>query len=203
MKKAEFMALGISEELAAKAEEASEKELEGYVEKSKLDDAKKENQTLQQSVKNRDKQLEDLKKASGDNEELKKQIETLQGENKAAKEKYDAEMKELKLTTAIKLAVAGKVHDEDIAAGLFDRSKLILSDDGKVTGLEEQLKTMQKEKAFLFKDTQPAGGGTGKPKPPYKPQDGETHNEGYAAQYAAQKNEAEKAKASNSLWDAE
>lgn len=203
MKKAEFMALGISEELAAKAEEVSEKELEGYVEKSKLDEAKKENQTLQQSVKDRDKQLEDLKKASGDNEELKKQIETLQGENKAAKEKYDAEMKELKLTTAIKLAVAGKVHDEDIAAGLFDRSKLILSDDGKVTGLEEQLKSIQKEKAFLFKDTQPAGGGTGKPKPPYKPQNGETHNEGYAAQYAAQKNEAEKAKASNSLWDAE
>lgn len=203
MKKAEFMALGISEELAAKAEEASEKELEGYVEKNKLDDAKKENQTLQQSVKDRDKQLEDLKKASGDNEELKKQIETLQGENKAAKEKYDAEMKELKLTTAIKLAVAGKVYDEDIAAGLFDRSKLILSDDGKVTGLEEQLKSIQKEKAFLFKETQPAGGGTGKPKPPYKPQNGETHNEGYAAQYAAQKNEAEKAKASNSLWDAE
>ncbi len=203
MKKAEFMALGISEELAAKAEEASEKELEGYVEKNKLDEAKKENQTLQQSVKDWDKQLEDLKKASGDNEELKKQIETLQGENKAAKEKYDAEMKELKLTTAIKLAVAGKVHDEDIAAGLFDRSKLILSDDGKVTGLEEQLKSIQKEKAFLFKDTQPAGGGTGKPKPPYKPQNGETHNEGYAAQYAAQKNEAEKAKASNSLWGAE
>lgn len=203
MKKAEFMALGISEKLAAKAEEASEKELEGYVEKNKLDEAKKENQTLQQSVKDWDKQLEDLKKASGDNEELKKQIETLQGENKAAKEKYDAEMKELKLTTAIKLAVAGKVHDEDIAAGLFDRSKLILSDDGKVTGLEEQLKSIQKEKAFLFKDTQPAGGGTGKPKPPYKPQNGETHNEGYAAQYAAQKNEAEKAKASNSLWGAE
>lgn len=203
MKKAEFMALGISEELAAKAEEASEKELEGYVEKNKLDEVRKENQTLQQSVKDRDKQLEDLKKAGGDNEELKKQIETLQGENKAAKEKYDAEMKELKLTTAIKIAVAGKVHDEDIAAGLFDRSKLILSDDGKVTGLEEQLKAIQKEKAFLFKETQPAGGGTGKPKPPYKPQDGETHNEGYAAQYAAQKNEAEKAKASNSLWGAE
>lgn len=203
MKKADFTALGVSEELAAKAEEASKKELEGYVEKSKLEEAQKENKALTQSVKDRDKQLEDLKKSSGDNEKLKKQIETLQGENKAAKEKYDAEMKELKLTTAIKLAVAGKVHDEDIAAGLFDRSKLILSDDGKVAGLEEQLKTMQKEKAFLFKEAQPAGGGTGKPKPPYKPQDGETHNEGYAAQYAAQKNEAEKAKASNSLWDAE
>lgn len=203
MKKEEFIVLGMSEELAEKAEKASEQELEGYVEKTKLDEVKKENQTLQQSVKDRDKQLEDLKKASGDHEELKKQIEKLQGENKAAKETYDAEMKELKLTTAIKLAVAGKVHDEDIAAGLFDRSKLILSDDGKVTGLEEQLKAIQKEKAFLFKDAQPSGGNTGKPKPSYKPQNGDTHNEGYAAQYATQKNEAEKAKAPSSLWDAE
>lgn len=202
MKKAEFTALGISEELAAKAEEASEKELEGYVEKSKLEEAQKENKALEKSVKERDRQLEDLKKSSGDNEDLKKQIETLQNENKEAKEKYDAEMKELKLTTAIKLAVAGKAHDEDIVAGLFDRSKLALSDDGKVAGLEEQLKTIQKEKAFLFKETQPAGG-AGKQKPPYKPQNGETHNEGYAAQCAAQKNEAEKAGASSSLWGAE
>lgn len=203
MEKAEFTALGISEELAAKAAEASQKELEGYVAKSEFDEAKKENQTLKESIKDRDKQLEDLKKSSGDNEELKKQIEILQGENREAKEKYDTEMKELKLTTAIKLAVAGKVHDEDIAAGLFDRSKLILSDDGKITGLEEQLKTIQKEKAFLFKETQPAGVGTGNQKPPYKPQDGETHNEGYAVQYAARKNEAEKAKVSSSLWDTE
>ena len=33
MKKAEFVALGISEELAAKAEKASLEELKGYVEK--------------------------------------------------------------------------------------------------------------------------------------------------------------------------
>lgn len=203
MNKEEFTALGISEELAKKAEEASKKELEGYVEKSKFEETEKENQTLKTSVKDRDKQLEDLKKSSGDNEELKKQIETLQDENKAAKEKYDAEMKELKLTTAIKLAVAGKVHDEDIAAGLFDRSKLILSDDGKVSGLEEQLKTIQKEKAFLFKDTEPPAGSNTKPKPPYKPKDGSTHNEGYAVQIASQKNEAEKSTASRSLWNAE
>ena len=38
MRKVEFIALGVSEELAAKAEAASLKELEGYVEKSKHDD---------------------------------------------------------------------------------------------------------------------------------------------------------------------
>ena len=38
MRKVEFIALGVSEELAAKAEAASLKELEGYVEESKHDD---------------------------------------------------------------------------------------------------------------------------------------------------------------------
>ena len=42
-------------------------------------------------------------------------------------------------------------------AGLFDKTKLILSADGKVTGLDEQVKALQEGKAFLFK-TAAAGG---------------------------------------------
>lgn len=213
MKKTEFVALGISEELAAKAEKASQEELKGYVEKSKHEEISEENKTLKTQVKDRDKQLETLKASAGDNEELKKQIETLQTENTAAKERYEAEMKDLKLTTAIKLAVAGKVHDEEIAAGLFDRSKLVLGADGKVAGLEEQLKSLQKEKAFLFKEDVPApgaGSGAGSPGAPkkhnggfYKPRNGETHEDSYASQFAKERNEAEKNSAKGSLWGEE
>ena len=53
MKKEEFVALGISEELAAKAEKASQEELKGYVEKSKHDEVVEENKTLKQSVSDR------------------------------------------------------------------------------------------------------------------------------------------------------
>lgn len=113
--------------------------------------------TLENDIAERDRQLEELKKV--DAAGLKAEIERLQGENKAAKEKYEADMKDLTLTSAIKLAVAGKVHDEDLVAGLFDRSKLILGDDGKVTGLEDQLKTLQETKAFLFKEETPGGTG--------------------------------------------
>lgn len=167
MKKEEFTALGISEELAAKAEAASLKELEGYVPKSQLDTVGAENKTLKQSVADRDRQLEELKKSSGDNEALQKQIKELQETNREAAKKHADEMKELRLTNAIKLAVAGKVHDEDMAAALFDRSKLALSEDGKVAGLEEQLKSIREAKGFLFKPTasvqgyDPAGGGGG------------------------------------------
>ncbi|GFI23539.1 hypothetical protein IMSAGC011_02328 [Lachnospiraceae bacterium] len=81
MKKEEFVALGISEELAVKAEKASQEELKGYVEKSKHDEIVGENKTLKQSISDRDKQLDTLKAASGDNEELKKQIETMKQQN--------------------------------------------------------------------------------------------------------------------------
>lgn len=167
MKKEEFVALGISEELAAKAEAASLKELEGYAEKGQLDAANAENKSLKQSVADRDKQLEELRKSSGDNADLKKQIEELQKANKEDAKKHADEMKELRLTNAIKLAVAGKVHDEDMAAALFDRSKLVLSEDGKVAGLEEQMKSIRETKGFLFKPAassqgyDPAGGGGG------------------------------------------
>ena len=167
MKKEEFIALGISEELAAKAEAASQKELEGYAAKEQLDTANAENKTLKQSVADRDEQLEELRKSSGDNADLKKQIEELQKANKEDAKKHADELKELRLTNAIKLAVAGKVHDEDMAAALFDRSKLVLAEDGKVAGLEEQLKSIREAKGFLFKAAgpgqgyDPAGGGSG------------------------------------------
>lgn len=199
MKKEEFVALGISEELAAKAEAASVKELEGFVPKEQLETANTEKKHLQDDIKARDNQLEELRKSSGDNAELKKQIEDLQKANREDAEKHAGEMKELRLTSAIKLAVAGKVHDEDMAAALFDRTRLVLTEDGKVAGLEEQLKAIRESKGFLFKDGN-GGAGSGKG---YKPKGGETHEEGYASQYAQQRNEAEKNGTKSSLWGAE
>ena len=120
---------------------------------------------LETDLKDRDKQLEDLKKTAGDSEELTKQIEQLQADNKAAAEKHAADLKDLTLTSAIKLALAGKVHDEGLVAGLVDKEKLVIDGD-KVVGLEDQLKSLQETKAFLFK---PEGDGDGdKNKPGFK-----------------------------------
>lgn len=152
MKKEDFVALGFSEEQATKAAEASKKELESYVPKADYDSTNQAKGQLEKDIKDRDKQLEDLKRNSGDNAELLKQIETLQAENKAAMEKNEADMKELKLSTAITLALGESAQDAELVTGLFDKSKLILSDDGKVTGLEEQLKSIKESKPFLFKE---------------------------------------------------
>ena len=151
MKKVEFIALGITEELAAKAEKASLEELKGYVEKAKHDEVVEENKTLKTSVSDRDKQLETLKASAGDNEELKKQIETMKQQNAEQEKAHKAELAQLKLDNAIEnaLTVAGAKNSKAVKA-LLDVSKVKLGEDGKLTGWDDQIKAIQKSDAYLF-----------------------------------------------------
>lgn len=155
MTQEQFEALGIEKSLAKKAAEESKKELEGYVSKDTYDTAEQNRKQLETSVNDYKTQLETLKTSAGDNEELKNQIADLQAENQKKDKEYQDQLKELQLTNAIKLAVSGSAQDSDIVAGLIDKTKLILGDDGKVTGLEEQIKSLKESKAFLFKETKP------------------------------------------------
>lgn len=157
--------IGVSDDKKAEAEKAFKDFLDGaYVPKSRFNEVNEEKKTLQATVSERDKQLEDLKKNAGDNADLKEQIKNLQEANKKAAADYEQKIKDTKLDAAIKIAVGSSAQDVDIVAGLIDRSKLILGDDGKVAGLDEQVKELQTSKAFLFK--------TDTGKPPYQPNGG-------------------------------
>lgn len=156
MTKEQFTALGIGEELAAKAASESEKELKEYVPKHQYEEAEGENKSLKKTIKENEAALESLKKASGSQEEFTAQIQKMQDEAKEAERKHQEELREIRMMNAIKLAVTGKVHDEELVAGLFDRSKLILGEDGKVTGLDEQLRSMKESRSFLFKPDEPS-----------------------------------------------
>ncbi len=148
MTKEQFIALGLTEEQATKAAVASADELKAYIPKHRFDEVNDEKKQAEKDIATRDKQIEDLKKV--DAAGLQATIEKLQKENKDATDKYAADMKELTLTNAIKMALTGKVHDESLAAGLVDKTKLVIDGD-KVVGLDEQLKGLKETKAFLFK----------------------------------------------------
>lgn len=154
MKKEDFVALGIDEKLAEKAAEESKKELSDYVPKERFDEVDKTRKTLEESVKGYEQQLEAVKTAAGDNESLKQKISELQEQNKQKDEEYKTQLNDLRMTNAIKLAISADAQDSDLVAGLIDKDKLILGEDGTVTGLDEQVKALRENKAFLFKEKQ-------------------------------------------------
>lgn len=159
--------IGVTDDNIASATQHVNEFLDGqYVTKSRFNEVNVEKKTLEEAVKERDKQLKILKDSEGNVDDLKEQIKKLQADNKAATLKAESDMKALRLSTAIKLAIGDTAQDVDLVANLVDTSKLILSDDGKVTGLDEQIKVLKTEKSFLFKPD-------GDPKYKYEPKQGE------------------------------
>lgn len=92
MKKEEFVKLGIDEELAKKAEAASQEELKGFIPKARFDEVNTEKKKLELDVRDRDGQLETLKNSTGDVEGMKQKIATLQADNKAKDEAHAAQI---------------------------------------------------------------------------------------------------------------
>jgi hypothetical protein len=122
---------------------------------------------LETRVADRDKQLEDLKKASGDAAALKTQIEALQADNKAKDEAHKAQLLALRRDAALADAIraAGGRNVKAVSA-LLDTGKITLGEDGKLAGLD--LEAVKKSDPYLF-------GKAGEPAfPPPNPPPGDT-----------------------------
>lgn len=174
MKKEELIKLGLDEETAKKVEAASIEELKGYVEKTKYSELETIKNQLEESNKTVNKQLEDLKKNTGDAEALKAEIQKMQDENKNKETEYTNNIKKLKVDNAVELALIGaKAKNTKAVKALLNLENLEIGEDGKVKGLEDQIKNLTKDEgtAFLFeaesktetpKGTDPAGKSTKK-----------------------------------------
>lgn len=153
MKKEELIKLGLDEETAKKVEAASTEELKGYVEKTKYSELETVKNQLEESNKTVNKQLEDLKKNTGDAEALKAEIQKMQDENKNKETEYTNNIKKLKVDNAIELALIGaKAKNTKAVKALLNLENLEIGEDGKVKGLEDQIKNLTKDEgtAFLF-----------------------------------------------------
>jgi len=164
MKKEDLIAMGLSEEQA----DAVVGKYGTMIPKERFDEVNKAKKTLEDQVKNHENQLKDLQDKAKGNEQLQKTITDLQQANETAKTEYEQQLKNERMNAALKLSLHSKVHDVDLVTGLIDKTAIELSEDGEVTkGLDEQLKTLQESKSFLFvpekqqptfKGWNPAGG---------------------------------------------
>ena len=158
MKKEDLMKIdGMTEELATTIAEASAEELKGYIPKTRFDEVNEAKKNAEALVKERDKQLEEVKKSTGDNEELKKQIEALQEANKTAKAQYEADIKQMQIANAVQSALkdAGAKNVTAIMALLTGLDKAELAEDGSVKGLADQIQALQKSDSYLFNISEP------------------------------------------------
>ena len=140
------------------------KELPKYfIPKDKYNEVAEAKKKLEADIAERDKQLEDLKKAAGSNEELKKQIEALQAENKKAAEEWQAKVAQMQLDFAIERALTNaKAKNPKAVKALLDLEKVKLDGD-KLLGLDDQLKAIQQSDPYLFGESGKVGGGTNPP----------------------------------------
>lgn len=124
-----------------------------FVARTDFNSVNAEKKALADTVKERDQQLETLKAATGNVDELKAQIATLQTENADAAKKHEAELKSLKVDTAVDLALAGaKAKNVKAVKALLNLDNAELAEDGTVKGLAEQIKKLSEspDSSFMF-----------------------------------------------------
>ena len=114
------------------------------------------NEELKQTAKaleERDRKIEELSTSEADKDALVQTIEKLKNDNKENAEKFNEQMKEIRIATAIEREVSSIVNPDaiDLIPKLINKESLILNDDGTVLGLKEQIESLKEERKSLFR----------------------------------------------------
>lgn len=156
MKTAFLKGLGLEKEVIDEIMAENGRDIEA--EKAKAKDLQTQLNTANKTIKERDTQLETLKNSPDNPEELKKQIQQLQDDNKAAKEAHEKEMKDLKVANALEKALSdAKAKNAKAVQALLELGDDVeLAEDGTIKGLDEKIKALKKSDAYLFDETKPS-----------------------------------------------
>lgn len=151
-----------------------------FVAREDFNAANEAKKQLEAQIKERDKQLSDLQKATGDNTQLQDTIKTMQEAAKKMQEDHAAELKQLQVDNAVEKSLmgAGAKHLTAAKALLADFLKDAEVDDaGSVKGLSEAVQKLTEadDTKFLFdlnadgnpkfKGVSPGDSGDGTPDP--------------------------------------
>ena len=126
-----------------------------FVSKADFNTVNETKKQLENDVKIRDKQIEDLSKV--DAKDLQATIETLRNENQAAKEKYEAQLKQQKIDHAVTMALtSAKAKNLKAVKALLDLENAELQEDGTVKGLLESIEALKgaEDSKFLFESVE-------------------------------------------------
>lgn len=130
-------------------------------EKQKADQAKEDLAAAQKSLADRDKDIEELKKSSGDAEGIRKQLEELQGKYTKETAEYKAQIADRDYSDAINKVIndksikfSSKAAERAYIADL--KAKHLELKDGVLTGFDEWHKAQTEADPSAFQSGKPA-----------------------------------------------
>jgi DNA repair exonuclease SbcCD ATPase subunit len=146
-------ALGIPEEVADKIVALHTEEMRGLIPETQLTELTVQLENANSALSERDKQLTELKKSVGDNEELKSKITALQEDNKTQKAEYEEKIRNIRIDNAIESALTkAGARNIKAARALLNTENINLDEKGEVVGLDEQVQALTggEDTGFLF-----------------------------------------------------
>ena len=144
---------------------------EDWIPKAKYNELNESKKLAEDNLKKANATLEELKGKAGLSDEYKAQIDKLKDEAKKAEEAHKATITQMKRDSAIESALtSAKARNTKAVRALLDEGKLVLNDDGTLSGIKEQIEAVKKDNAFLFDssdDDNNGGGGNGGGRMPF------------------------------------
>ena len=126
---------------------------EGYIPKDKFDEKNGEAKKLKEQLEAQTKLVNELKEKGNLSDEYKTQIDQLKASLEQKDKDYKAEIAGMRKSSAIEKALAeAKAREAKAVMPYLDQAKILVNDDGSVTGLKEQLEAVKKDHAFLFEE---------------------------------------------------
>lgn len=143
--------LGLTKEQIDSVMAENGKDIEAEKEKAATTTAELED--VKNQLKEANSTITDLKKNNVDNEALQTKVKEYEDTIKNQKADYEAKVRNLTLDSAIEKALnnANAKHG-DLLSSKIDREKLVIGNDGKVTGLDEQIKGLKDNYKDLFEE---------------------------------------------------
>ncbi len=145
LSKEKLLEMGIAEDLADKILEDVNKD---YVPSYRYKEVKDSLESLNSEISKRDKQIDGLKKLSGNKEELEAEINSLKEANKKAKEEAEENLKAIRKDNAItEYLYNQRVNNVGVLKKLLNNQDIKYEDE-KLIGIDEQMKALREDNSL-------------------------------------------------------
>lgn len=133
-----------------------------FIPKSRFNEVNEARKELDKKLKEKDEQLTEISKKYSENKDLASELEKLKNEKKEIVENYEAKIKANEFNYALDGALTNaKCRNLKSVKANLDMDSIKL-ENGKLEGLDEQLKALKESDSYLFEDVVPSNtGGVG------------------------------------------